>query len=367
MSARLVAGYMPLVDAAPLIVARDMGFARAEGLDLDLRAATSWSALRDMLRFGMVDAAHMLAPVPVATALGLGGAGGRLQALSVLSVDGNIIGVSRALAARMRAGGHGFGFDDPGAAALALRAARAAEAPLRIGVPFPFSMHAELLRCWLGMPEAGGDRGVEIRTVPPPLVARALEAGEIDAFCVGEPWGSIAVEREAGELLLPGRAIRAGVPEKVLAMREGAAEAAPEATAALLRALWHAGRWLSRAETRVTAAELLARPDRLDLPAELCDRALSGRFVIDPSGTQRERPGFVRFDPVRGGAPLPDLAAWLARRMAARSGQDGDAAAQAAGAVFREALHGAALGLAPRDAAQGTTPGQFFDMDPAER
>jgi len=87
--------YMPLVDAAPLIVAQEMGFAEAEGVALELIPAPSWSSVRDMLAFGRVDAAHMLSPVPVAMAMGLGGVSTALSAVSVLSVNGNVIGVGR--------------------------------------------------------------------------------------------------------------------------------------------------------------------------------------------------------------------------------------------------------------------------------
>lgn len=97
IAATLSVGFLPLVDAAPLIVAHEMGFAAEEGIALDLRRAPSWSSVRDMLSFGQVEAAHMLAPVPVATALGLGGNGTPLSAVSVLSVNGDIIGVSNDL------------------------------------------------------------------------------------------------------------------------------------------------------------------------------------------------------------------------------------------------------------------------------
>ena len=96
--------YMPLVDAAPLIVAQEMGFAAAEGLDLDLIAAPSWSSVRDMLAFGRVDAAHLLSPVPIAAGLGLGGVTTQLSAVSVLSVNGNVIGVNTDLAAAITGG-----------------------------------------------------------------------------------------------------------------------------------------------------------------------------------------------------------------------------------------------------------------------
>ncbi len=120
-----------------------MGCAAEEGLALDLVRAPSWTSVRDMLAFGRVGAGYMLAPVPAAAAVGLGGTDAPLSVLSVLSVNGNMIGVSTALADRLRNAGHGFGFDDARAAGAALIAAAGGRPST--GVPFPFSMHAELL------------------------------------------------------------------------------------------------------------------------------------------------------------------------------------------------------------------------------
>ena len=79
---RIDCGYLPLVDSAPLIVAQELKFAAQEGLDLNLVRQPSWSALRDMLALGHLDAAHMLSPMPVAMSLGLGGLPGGNAALA---------------------------------------------------------------------------------------------------------------------------------------------------------------------------------------------------------------------------------------------------------------------------------------------
>jgi ABC-type nitrate/sulfonate/bicarbonate transport system substrate-binding protein len=51
-------GFIPLVDAAALLVAVDKGFAREEGLDVTLIREVSWSNVRDKLNLGLFDAAH---------------------------------------------------------------------------------------------------------------------------------------------------------------------------------------------------------------------------------------------------------------------------------------------------------------------
>jgi len=338
---QITLGFIPLVDAAPLIVAREIGFAQDEGLELELRRAPSWATLRDMLALGQVDAAHMLAPVPVAMAMGLGSGPVPFETLCNLSVNGTVVGVSSDLAARMRAAGHGFDFADARVAGQALLAA--SEGVLRVGVPFPFSMHAELLFYWLGALGLAGPQDLAIRTVPPPQMAAALARGEIDAFCVGEPWGSSAVERAQGALLIPGRAIWAFAPEKGLAARKGWADADPQRAHRLIRALWRAGRWLDDRRNRPVAAELLARSDYLNESSELLDRALSGQFQIAPWGAQRVCDGFVRFHDGAANFPWRSQASWIATQIAARTGLDRDVARRAAVETVRSDVYRAAL------------------------
>lgn len=315
MNARLALGYVPLLDAAPLMVAQSLGFAAEEGLDLTLSAAPSWATLRDMLDAGQVDAAQMLAPLPIATALGLGAAV-PMDALMVLNLNGNTIGASRALAARL---------PDPfdasmGQSILDLR-------PLRIGVPFVFSMHRELIQCWLG-PDP------EIITIPPPRMAEALAAGEIDAFCVGEPWGSVAAERGVGRLLAPGSAIWAAAPEKVLAARAGWAEAEPDLAGRLMRSVWRAGRWLGQPQNHAVAADLLAR--ELSVSPEMIERVLAGRLVI---GDREARvPGLIEFHHGAANFPWRSQAAWIGAQLARRHGL-GAEAVDAARKVFRSDLY----------------------------
>lgn len=317
-------GYMPLVDAAPLIVAAEFGFAAEEGLRLSLRRAASWSMLRDMLDLGQVTAAQMLSVVPVARALGLGGGTEPLEAPMVLSLNGQVIGLSAALP--------DIGFGDPVATGAALRQIGR---KLRIGVPFPFSMQAELLTYWT---ERAGGAAIEVRTIPPPRMAEAMKAGEIDGFCVGEPWGSHAVEQAGARLVLPGSAIWSQAPEKVLATRAGWAEAEPELAGRLLRALWRAGRWAGNPANRTTLAEVLSRPAHLDLPPELIDRALSHRLLVAPLGPEADVQQFQTFHDGLANFPWRSQAAWIGARLAVRFGLDRAEAMTKARAVFRSDL-----------------------------
>jgi two-component system, oxyanion-binding sensor len=322
---QLSLGYIPLVDAAPLIVAAEFGFAEEEGLSLRLTRAASWSMLRDMLDFGSVEAAQMLSVVPVARALGLGGGTQPLETAMVLSLNGQVFGLSPALPA--------IAFGDPVSTGAALRDLGC---PLRIGVPFPFSMQAELLAYWID--HAATDADIEIRTIPPPRMAEAMLAGEIDGFCVGEPWGSHAVETAGARLVLPGSAIWSQAPEKVLATRAGWAEAEPDAAGRLLRALWRAGRWTANPANRITLAEVLSRPDYLDVATELIDRTLSRRVLVTPYGPEVEVPQFQTFHHGQANFPWRSQAAWIGARLAARFGLDPERSMTKARRVFRSDL-----------------------------
>jgi len=328
--------YMPLVDAAPVIVAQEMSFAEAEGISLDLVAAPSWSSLRDMLAFGRVDAAHMLSPVPVAMAARIGGMATELSAVSMLSMNGNVLGVGKTLEGRLRDRGFGFDFEDAVAAAEALAAVR--DDKIVFGVPFPFSMHVELLHYWCERTALSGG-AVEIRTIPPPLMANALASGDVDAFFVGEPWGSVAVDEGAGALLLPGKAIWAAAPEKVLATRRAWADTEPDLVGRLMRAVWRAGRWLDRPESRLTASEILARKTYLDVSPELIDRALSGRLTVSSAGEVRHVPGFLRFHEGAANFPWRSQAKWMAARLTARHAPGQPMDLDALAAVYRTDLY----------------------------
>ncbi|MBK4217999.1 ABC transporter substrate-binding protein [Paracoccus caeni] len=333
---RLRLGYLPLIDAAPLIVAHEMGFAAEEGLDLDLIRLSAWAQSRDMLGAGMIDAAHMLVPMPIGQALGLGPRLPAFDLVMFLSQGGQAVVVNTRIEENLREIGHGFDFADARAAGLALR--RAVPGGLRVGVPFHFSTQYELISHWLTACGFTPDQ-LDLITVPPPMMARAMAAGEVDAFCVGEPWCSFAVERGIAALLLPGRAIWAAPPEKGLVLRRDLTEARPDETGALMRAMWRAGQWLDQPEHRGTAAEILSRGEYLDLPSELAERGLTGRMLISSSGELRRAPGFIAFNNGAASFPWKSIAALIASRIAERRGLEPLAAMQMAMGHFRTDLY----------------------------
>lgn len=342
MKPLLNVGFIPLVDCAPLVVARELGFAEREGFDLELVKQPSWSAIRDMLALGHIDAAQMLSPMPIAMSLGLGGLPERIDALMVLSVNGNNMGVSTSIAARMRAAGWNGNFQTPFETGKHLLSATGGK--LRLGVPFPFAMHTELSYHWLGSFGIDAGAALELRIVPPTQMADAIAADEIDAFCVGEPWGSIAVENRVAELVLPGNAIWAFAPEKVLSVRHDWAAENPDLTRRLMRAVYAAGQWLREPSNRLVAAEILAKPAFLDLRADVIDRALSGAILPSRGRMEINVENFLCFHDAAANFPWRSQAAWIATRIAAREGIDRATALSVARACFRSDLYRENLG-----------------------
>jgi two-component system, oxyanion-binding sensor len=358
MTRSLHIGFIPLIDAAALIVAVDKGFTAAEGLDVTLVREVSWSNVRDKLNIGLFDAAHLLAPVAIASSLGLGHVKVPIVAPFNLGLNGNAITVSPALHAAImgEVDGHPL---DPMATALALarvvaaRRKRAAE-PLTFGMTFPFSTHNYQLRFWMAAAGVYPDEDVRLVVLPPPYMVDSLANGQVDAFCVGAPWNSIAVDRGVGRILHFVSDILVRAAEKVLAVRQGWSEKNPEVLAALIRAAFRATEFIehNRAET----AHILARPERVGVDADIIRRTLDGRLRISPDGTVRESSRYLLVGREGAARPDPVQAAWLYAQMV-RWGQASISteALGTAKAVFRPDLYDAVLGR--QEDSSGASPG----------
>jgi two-component system, oxyanion-binding sensor len=371
MSSPLHVGFIPLVDSAALIVAVDKGFAAEEGLDVTLVREVSWSNVRDKLNIGLFDAAHLLAPVAIASSLGIGHVKVPIVAPFNLGINGNAITVSPALHAAIMAELDGDRFD-PMATARALarvvaaRRKRAAE-PVTFAMTFPFSTHNYQLRFWMAACGVDPDEDVRLVVLPPPFMAETLAGGQIDGFCVGAPWNSSAVDRGVGHILHFVSDILVRAAEKVLAIRQGWAERNPEVVAALVRAAARGSAFVE--ENRAETARILAQPERIGVDAEIIQRSLDGRLKISPDGTLRESGRYLLIG--RGGADRPDpvQAAWLYAQMARwRQTSTSREALRTAMAVFRPDLHDAALGRhgdAEQEAAgpMGAFAGPTFDAE----
>lgn len=316
-------GFMPLVDCALVVLAKDEGFAEAEGLNLELVREVSWSNLRDKLNVRLFDAAHMLGPAAIAATLGIGGVKAPMAVPIALNRDGAAITLSlRRFEELSRLADGDLADTAVSARALAAMVARRKASglpPLTFAAVFGFSMHIYLLCEWL---EKGGLKlGEDIRfeVVPPPQTVEALASGRVDGFCAGAPWNSAAVAAGVGAMVHASVDLRRNCHDKVLAWRADDVERRPAAVSKLGKALLKASDWACHPENFGRMAHHLSAQDRLALPAALIERILHGELIQGADRPPRLIDRFIRFDR-EALRPDPDDAGWVLAGME-RAGQ----------------------------------------------
>lgn len=279
---RVTLGYIALTDAAPLIVAKLLGFFTKEGLDVTLVKEHSWATVRDKTAAGVLDGSQMLATMPLAMSAGVTGMRCDVVVPMSLDLNGNAITVSNDLFALIRRYASETLLKRPFSAMGVRRvvAARRAEGkpPLTFGIVFPYSTHHYEIRHWLSAAGVDPDRDVKLVVIPPAQMVRSLAEGAIDGCCVGEPWNSLAVQRGLGRVMITKHELWQNSPEKVIAFTKTWADAHPATVLAVLRALIQSARWLDESANRVQAAHWLAGREFLDIPIEAILPSLTGEF-----------------------------------------------------------------------------------------
>ncbi|MBP0447647.1 ABC transporter substrate-binding protein [Roseomonas sp. SSH11] len=301
-------GYVPLIDAAPLLVAEARGMFRRFGVRVTLSQEAAWAAVRDRVAHGLLDGAHMLAPLPIALACGLGGVQASLSVGAGIGRNGNTLTLSPELADESGLSPDGAPLS-AGAFATAVRLRVAAgRPPVRLAAVFPFSSHHYLLRHWLASGGLDPDRDLRLTVVPPPRSVQALAQGEIDGFCAGEPWGSHAAALGVGRVALTGGDIWPDHPEKVLAFRPGLrTEQAVGVTAAVIAA----ARWLDDPTNREDAVRLMRDRVFPGMQPETIRMPLAGQTPTQAG--IRALPAPMRFREAT--LARPEAAAWWLSQM----------------------------------------------------
>ncbi|PPS45034.1 nitrate ABC transporter ATP-binding protein [Chroococcidiopsis sp. TS-821] len=253
-------GFIPLTDCAPLVVAKEKGFFEKYGLDeVILSREPSWKAISEGVATRRLDAAQMTAGMPLAMTLGMGGKA-PLPTITglVLARNGNSITLSKR-------------FYDEGVRTLADFKAAIARTPDKVhtlGMVHPASMHNLMLRYWLSSADIDPDLDVSLTVIPPPQMVSNLKAGNIDGYCVGEPWNSRAIKENLGFAIATDLDIWNGHVEKVLGVREDWANQHPETHLALIKALLEACEYCDDRRNREEIVALLAQPQYIGVAPE---------------------------------------------------------------------------------------------------
>jgi nitrate/nitrite transport system substrate-binding protein len=377
----LTLGFIKLTDMAPLAVAKELGFFEDEGLSVTLVAQSNWKVLLDGVVSGELDGAHMLAGQPIAASIGYGTRAALITPFS-MDLNGNAITVSNDVWAAMKPAldmADGKPLHPISAAALrpVIDAYADEGRPFNLGMVFPVSTHNYELRYWLAAgginpgfyapDDASGQIGGEvlISVTPPPQMPATMEAGTIDGYAVGEPWNQAAVAKGIGVPIITDNDIWKNNPEKVFGLTAEFAEANPQTTLALTKALIRAAIWLDENDNanRLAAVEILARPEYVGADAAVIANSMTGTFEYEP-GDARPAPDFNVFFRYNATYPYYSDAVWYLTQMR-RWGQIAEAQSDAwfdetAKSVYRPDIYRAA---AEALIADGLATPDMFDFD----
>ncbi len=278
-------GYVRLLDAAPIIIADSLGMFRDADVPVSLSREVGWATIRDKLAFGDLDMAQALSPMPFAMRMGVGVVPTNIIAGLILNCNGNAITLSQRLADE--------GVNDGTSFARHIKTGFRTRKPV-LGVVSLHSSHHFILCRWLKAHKIVPHQDVIISVIPPEQVVRNLASGNIDGFCVGEPWNSMAVEEKIGWCPATSAEIAPGYPEKVLATTERFHNYRPDAHLKVIEVLLKACALCDDEAFRPQMLKILSKSEYLNCQPKTLIHALDGRFPMNSSGAVSEVQ-FMRF------------------------------------------------------------------------
>ena len=261
---RLQIGFIPLTDCASVIVAAAMGFDKKYGIEIVPSKEASWAAVRDKLINGELDAAHVLYGLVYGVHLGIGGPKKDMAVLMNLNHNGQAITLANAL--------HEHGVRDGASLAKHIKNN---PREYTFAQTFPTGTHAMWLYYYLASIGVHPFDDVKTIVVPPPQMVANMRVGNMDGFCVGEPWNARAIFDNIGFTVTTSQAIWPDHPEKVLGATAAFVQQYPNSARALTAALLEASRFLDDPRNRATVAKLIAGKAYVNAPVAV----IEGRFL----------------------------------------------------------------------------------------
>ncbi|GGF45851.1 nitrate ABC transporter substrate-binding protein [Azorhizobium oxalatiphilum] len=309
---KAILGYIALIDASPLVIAKEKGFFAKHGVpDVDVVKQASWGATRDNLVLGGaangIDGAHILTPMPYLISTGKvtqNNAPTPMYILSRLNLDAQAISVSNE-------------YKDlkPTTDASALKAAfakkRAEGKEVKVAMTFPGGTHDLWIRYWLAAAGIDPDKDVSTIVVPPPQMVANMKVGNMDAFCVGEPWNEQLVNQGIGFTACTTGEIWKNHPEKALGMRADFVDKNPNATRAIVMAVLEAQQWCDRQENKQELAEIVGKRQWFNVPVADIIGRLKGDINYGNGRVEKGTTQFMKFWQDHASYPFKSHDAWF--------------------------------------------------------
>ncbi len=293
-------GFIALTDCASLVMAKELGYFKKYGLDVEIVKQASWAALRDGILNGDIQGAHCLFGMPFSVYNGIGGqAGKEMKIAMILNNNGQAITLGKALSSVGR---------DIKKLKPALEKLAADGKDTTFAMTFPGGTHDIWLRNYLAT--AGVDASVSskqrIITIPPPQMVANMKVGNMLGYCVGEPWNGVGVAQDVGFTTITSQEIWKHHPEKALVLNKDFAEQ-DETVKKLMKAILEAGEWLDNIGNIRKAAATIGQAQYVNASPDVISGRLEGRYDMGAGiGTKQFLEDRMQF--FRGGkTPYPRL------------------------------------------------------------
>lgn len=262
-------GFIALTDSAPLIIAKEKGIFDKYGMTgVEVLKQASWPVTRDNLELGSdgggIDGAHILTPMPYLMTLGTITKTKQpvpMYILARLNLNGQGISVANTYKDLK------IGLDTTALKEAFGKAKASGKQEIKVAMTFPGGTHDLWLRYWLAAGGIDPDKDVSTIPVPPPQMVANMKVGNMEAFCVGEPWNAQLINQKQGYSALVTGELWKDHPEKALSLRADWVDKNPKAAKALLMAVMEAQQWCEKLENKEEMCQIVSQDKWFKVPA----------------------------------------------------------------------------------------------------
>jgi nitrate/nitrite transport system substrate-binding protein len=277
-------GFIPLTDCASVVMASVLGIDKKYGVKIVPSKEASWAGVRDKLVNGDLDFAHVLYGLVYGVHLGVSGPKKDMAVLMTLNNNGQAITLSKKLADKGAVDGPSL-----------TKAMAADKREYTFAQTFPTGTHAMWLNYWLAANGINPVKDVKSIVVPPPQMVANMRIGNMDGFCVGEPWGQRAIMDGIGITAITTQDIWKDHPEKVLGCTAEFAKKNPNTARAVTAAILEASRWIdSSLQNKNKMAETIADKSYVNTSVDAINQRILGRYT-NGLGKNWDDPNHMKF------------------------------------------------------------------------
>jgi nitrate/nitrite transport system substrate-binding protein len=277
-------GFIPLTDCASVVMASVLGFDKKYGIKIVPSKEASWAGVRDKLVNGELDAAHVLYGLIYGVHLGVSGPKKDMAVMMALNNNGQAITLSKKIADKGAVDGAGLA-----------KLMKTDKREYTFAQTFPTGTHAMWLYYWLAAHGIDPMKDAKAITVPPPQMVANMRVGNMDGFCVGEPWGHRAIADGIGITATTTQDIWKDHPEKVLGTTAEFVNKYPNTARAITAAVLEAGRWIDASlSNKSRMAETIADKSYVNTSVDVINQRILGRYQ-NGLGKTWDDPNYMKF------------------------------------------------------------------------